>query len=197
MRQKAALCALAVVVCSVTAGSARAAQATPARGSTFGRFTVEAKSWGGDIQGPWEFSKDVKVTSSDLTMTCDRLKAWPTKDGRDWERVEATGNIAISGRYVAADKTGWQVTGKADSASYDAKAGQGVLKGSVQFKAVNSVTGATISAVADKLTYDVKTRQFQFERGERPVRVEWEQPEQAQPEGAAGGQQTGKSDTGK
>ena len=197
MKQKAALCALMILVCSVAAASAQAAQATPARATSFGRFAVEANAWGGDIQGPWEFSKDVKVTSSDLTMTCDKLKVWPTKDGRDWERVEATGSISISGRYVAADKTVWQVTGKAESASYDAKAGRGVLKGSVQFKAVNSVTGATISAVAEKLTYDVKTRKFQFERGERQVRAELEQPEREQPEGGSTQSQSGKNEGGR
>ncbi len=197
MRRMLALLALVGITAGALAGLALAGQAPPAS-TTFQRGTVEAKSWAGPIQGPWEWSKEVKVTSSDMTMTCDWLKVWPTGDGRDWEKIEATGKISISGRYVAADKTEWRVDGKAEAASYDAKTGQGVLKGSVDFKATNLATGATIAAVADKLTYDVKTRQFRFERGERPVRMEWEQPTgKATSAGAAGQAEAAKGEAGK
>jgi hypothetical protein len=42
-------------------------------------------------------------------MTCDSLKLWLTPDGRDAERIEASGNIRVQGRYVAADKTEWDI----------------------------------------------------------------------------------------
>jgi len=193
MRRILALLAFVGMASGALAGPATAGQA-PLASASFQRGTVEAKSWEGPIQGPWEWSKEVKVTSSDLTMTCDWLKVWPTKDGRDWEKIEATGKISINGRYVAADKTEWRVDGKAEAASYDAKTGQGVLKGSVDFTATNLATGATIHVVADKLIYDVKTRQFRFERGEKPVRVEWEQPaEKVTSPGGAGQAEAGPS----
>lgn len=179
-------CCVLIIACLMAAAAAGAAQ--PARyQTTFGRFTIEAKHFEGSFQdqGPWEWSGQVKVTSADLTMTCDRFKAWFTKDRRNWERVEAAGHIVITGRYVAADKTIWQVTGKADSAAFDAKSGLGMLKGAVDFKARNTTTGAAISAKADQLTYDTKTRRFKFERGKRPVRVEWQQPEPAPAEKSA------------
>ncbi len=194
MRKISTCCAL-IAVCLTAAAAAGAAQPALYQ-TTFGRFTIEARHFEGSFQnqGPWEWSGQVKVTSADLTMTCDRFKAWFTKDRRNWERVEAAGHISITGRYTAADNTIWQVTGKAEAGTFDAKTGLGVLKGAVDFRARNTTTGAAISAQADQLTYDTKTRRFKFERGEQPVRVEWRQPQPA-PEKkgakAAGGENEG------
>jgi lipopolysaccharide export system protein LptA len=121
----------------------------------------------------------VKLTSGSLVLTCDRMKVWLTKDLRDLEKMEASGSIVIKGRYLTGDqvKTEWDVLGKAQGASYDAKTGQSVLTGSVQFKATNLTTGAVVSAVGDKLVYDTKTRRFRFERGKDGVQVKWQDPQ--------------------
>ncbi|HUU53980.1 MAG TPA: LptA/OstA family protein [Armatimonadota bacterium] len=149
----------------------------------FRSFTVEGTSLQGALQGPWEWAGSVTVKGSGLTLTCDSLKMWLTPDGRDAERVEASGNIRIAGRYVASDKTEWEVKGQAESGSYERKAGLGILKGAVSFEARNLSTGAVVSAAAEKLTYDLKSKRFRFERGERPVRMEWQEPE---PQAGAG-----------
>ena len=172
---------LAMVAGAMTAGLAAAPKQT--QRMAFRSFTVEGASLQGALQGPWEWAGSVTVKGSGLTLTCDTLKMWPTPDGRDVERVEASGNIRIAGRYVASDKTEWEVKGQAESASYERKAGQGVLKGAVSFEARNRATGAVVSAAAEKLTYDVKSRRFRFEGGERPVRMEWQEPE---PQAGAG-----------
>jgi lipopolysaccharide export system protein LptA len=153
-----------------------AGQSAPA-GAPFPGGTIEGE-FSGPIQGPWEWSKGAKITTADLTMTCDRFKVWFTKDGRGWDRAEATGHIVINGRYTAANKDQWRVFGRAESGTYDSQTGQGVLKGSVDFRASNLTTGAVISVSADKLTYDVKTRQFRFDKGEGQVKAEWRQPAQ-------------------
>jgi len=163
--------------------SALAAAPKQTQRMAFRSFTVEGTSLQGALQGPWEWAGSVTVKGSGLTLTCDSLKMWLTPDGRDVERVEASGNIRIAGRYVASDKTEWEVKGQAESASYERKAGQGILKGSVSFEARNRATGAVVSAAAEKLTYDVKGRRFRFEGGERPVRMEWQEPE---PQAGAG-----------
>jgi len=195
MRRRLALLLLAVFTVSGSFSRALAGQ-TPPAGARLRRGTIEGRYFEGPIQGPWEWSKGVKVVSTDLTMTCERLKLWPTKDGRDWERIEASGSIAIQGRYVAADNTEWKVVGKAEAASYDSKTGQGVLKGSVDFQATNLSTKMVVSVAADKLTYDGKTRQFRFERGDGPVRVEWEEP-QRQDEGTGSATQPPSGGSGK
>jgi len=151
-----------------------AGQSAPA-GGPFRGGTIEGECRG-PIEGPWEWPKGAKITTADLTMTCDRLKVWFAKDARTWERVEATGHIVANGRYTAASKEQWKVFARADSATYNAQTGEGVLKGSVDFRANNLTTGAAISVAADKLTYDVRTRQFRFERGEGQVKAEWQEP---------------------
>jgi len=148
-------------------------------------FTIEGQSVQIPLssQEPLEWTGPVTVTGSGFTLKCSNLKMWLTPDGRDAERVEASGNVNIAGRYVASDKTEWEVKGQAESASYERKAGQGILKGSVSFEARNVATKAVVSAAAEKLTYDVKGRRFRFEGGERPVRMEWQEPE---PQAGAG-----------
>jgi len=146
---------------------------------TFRSFTIEGQSLQGALQGPWEWTGSVTARTSSLTMTCDRLRMWLTPDGRDADRVEATGNIRIAGRYITTDRTEWDVDGRADSATYEGKPGRGVLQGSVSFHATNLSTGAVVSAASQKLTYDIKTKRFRFDRGEQPVRMEWQEPEPA------------------
>ena len=163
--------------------SALAAAPKQTQRMAFRSFTVEGTSLQGALQGPWEWAGSVTVKGSGLTLTCDSLKMWLTPDGRDAERVEASGNIRIAGRYVASDKTEWEVKGQAESGSYERKAGLGILKGAVSFEARNLSTGAVVSAAAEKLTYDLKSKRFRFERGERPVRMEWQEPE---PQAGAG-----------
>lgn len=155
------------------------AGAPPRQTTTFRSFSVEGQSLQGDLGGPWEWTGKVVVTGSGITLTCDSLKLWLTPDGRDAERIEASGNIRVQGRYVAADKTEWEVNGKAAAASYERKTGQGSLRGEVNFEAKNLATGAMINAAAEKLIYDLKTKRFRFERGEQPVRMEWQEPQPA------------------
>jgi len=148
----------------------------------FRTFSVEGQDWGGPIEGPWEWSGGVTVTSADMTLTCDRLKLWPTKDGRDLERAEASGNIAIRGRYATADGAEWKIMGEAAAAAYERKAAQAMLDGAVTFKATNAATGAVLSVEAEKLAYDVEARTFRFSRGADPVRLEWQEPQPEAPE---------------
>ena len=145
----------------------------------FRSFTVE----GGPVQfnlrgtGPVEWTGRVTVKGGGLTLTADDgLKLWPTADRRDAERVAAKGNVTVEGQYLAADRTRWDFTSKADAASYERTSGQGVMRGSVTFRAANAATGAVLSASADKLIYSFKTQQFRFERGDKPVRMEWQEP---------------------
>ena len=130
----------------------------------------------GPITGPWEFSDHVTVSGSGITMTCDRLKVWPSPDRRGLARLEAVGNIVVESSYRAEDKTEWKVLGKAESATYDFATGQGVLVGKVDFQAANPVDHTTVSVTADRMTYDAKTASFRFERKDNPVRVEWQEP---------------------
>lgn len=155
------------------------AGAPPRQTAAFRSFSVEGQSVQGDLGGPWEWTGNVVVTGSGLTMTCDSLKLWLTPDGRDAERIEASGNIRVQGRYVAADKTEWDIKGKATTASYERKNAQGILRGAVSFEAKNQVTGAILNAAAEKLIYDMKTKRFRFERGDQPVRMEWQEPQPA------------------
>ncbi len=169
-----------------------AAQVKPASpgAARFGRYTIEAKHLEGTMTGPWEFSNDVTVTGPEVTVTCDRLQIWPpSKAGVDFERAEASGHVVVRARYLASDRTEWTVVGTAAFGSYDRKAGQGVLRGSVRFDGTNLTTGAVLSVAADKLIYEIKTRQFRFEKGEEPVRVQWEEP---QPAAGAAEQEGGK-----
>jgi lipopolysaccharide export system protein LptA len=166
-----------VVVLAAVAAAGKPQPASPSA-TRFGKYTVESKRLEGTIGGPWEFSNGVTVTGPEMTITCDTLKMWPTsKGGRDFDRAEATGNLVLRGRYLASDKTEWKVVGSAASGTYDAKAGQGVMRGGVKFNGANQTTKAVLTVVADKMIYEVKTQQFRFERGGEPVRVEWEEPE--------------------
>jgi len=169
------------VVAAVGAGGGGAA------GTAFRAFTVEGETVKADLRGagPVEWVGKVTVRGAGLVLTADDgLKLWPTADWRDAERVEARGNIIVEGEYVGPDKTRWDINGKAASASYERASGEGVLRGSGTFRAVNRDTGAIVSAAADTMTYNFKTQQFRFERGDKPVRVEWQEPTApaAQPE---------------
>ena len=188
-RARTLFMALAVVgLAAATAGS----QERPAR-MTLGQYVLESERLEGTLQGPFELSPKVTVTGAGATITCDRLKVWPTAEGREIERAEAEGNIVVRGQYTASDRTEWRIVGKADSASYERKAGRGVLIGSVDFQAANAATGTTVSVQAHKLTYDFQTRRFQFERGAQPVRVQWQEPEsQPKPPPASSPQPEGK-----
>ena len=137
------------------------------------------------ITGPWEFSDHVTVSGSGLTMTCDRVKVWPSSDRRGLARLEAVGNIVVKGSYRAEDKTEWKVLGNAESATYDFPTGQGMLLGKVRFQATNTADQTTVSVTAHRMTYDAKTNSFRFERKDTPVRVEWQEPA-PQPEPVAG-----------
>jgi lipopolysaccharide export system protein LptA len=156
-----------------------ASAGTPPQLTTFRSFSVQGQSVQGDLRGPWEWTGGVVVTGAGLTMSCDSLKVWLTPDGRDAERIEASGNVRVQGRYLAADKTQWDIDGRAAAASYERKASQGILRGAVSFRATNKSTGAVLMAEAEKLVYDTTTQRFRFERGDQPVRMEWQEPEPA------------------
>ncbi|MFB3883236.1 MAG: hypothetical protein ACE149_18365 [Armatimonadota bacterium] len=159
--------------------SAVAALAGQTSGMAFRTFSVEGGPVKVDLRGtgPVEWVGKVTVKGSGLTLTADDgLKLWPTADWRDAERVEAKGNITVEGEYTAPDKTKWSITGRAASASYDRASADGVMRGSVAFRAVNRDTGAIVSAAADTMTYNFRTQQFRFERGEKPVHMEWQEP---------------------
>ncbi len=160
----------------VLAGLAACALAGQTSGMAFRTFTIDGRTVQGHLSGPWEWSGGVTVKGSGFTLTADSLKLWPTPDGRDADRIEATGNIKIEGRYAAADKTTWDILGKAATASYQRASAEGVLRGSVTFHATNTSTGATLSTAADKMVYNITTRQFRFERGDQPVHMEWQEP---------------------
>ena len=161
---------------TLSVGAIAAALAGQTSGMAFRTFTVEGRTVQGQLRGPWEWTGGVTVKGANLTLTADSLKLWPTPDGREAERVEATGNITVEGRYVAADRTPWEVSGKASSASYQRASAEGTMRGLVTFRAANAATGAVLSASADKLIYNFKTQQFRFERGDKPVRMEWQEP---------------------
>jgi lipopolysaccharide export system protein LptA len=165
--------ALAATALACAGGLGRA-QSGAAR---FGSVTIEAQHLMGTLGGPLECSKEVKITSGDMIVNCDRLKAWPSPDGKEVVRAEASGHVRINASYVAPDQSAWKVAGTADSATHDRKSGVSVLQGSLDLKATNLTTGAVVTVVADKLTYDAAAGQFQFERVGKPVRVVWEQPE--------------------
>ena len=159
-------------------GLAACALAGQTSGIAFRSFTVEGGLVQGQLggSGPLEWTGGVTVKGGGLTLTAESLKLWPTRDWRDADRIEATGNIKIEGRYLAADKTSWDVLSKAAAASYQRASAEGVLRGSVTFHATNTVTGAKVSAAADKMIYNFTTRQFRFERADQPVHMEWQEP---------------------
>jgi lipopolysaccharide export system protein LptA len=181
MKAAIARCLLAAILLSVAAGAIRAGQAKPGapKAARFGRFTVESKHLEGTVGGSWEFSKGVTVNGPDLLVTCDTLKVWPgSKGGQDFDRAEAAGSVTVHARYIAKDGSEWKVLGTADTGAYDGKNGQGALRGAVKVNGTNQTTKAAFSVVADTMTYQVKSQQFQFERGGQPVFVQFQPPEQ-------------------
>lgn len=178
-----ALTAFIVVVIAVASAAAAQAGGGAAIAMELRTLTIEGGPFEGPLEGPYEWSGGVTVEAGGLTMTCDRLKLWPTSDFRDAERVEATGHIHVEGTYRTADEAEWTVEGTAKSATYDREAGTGELKGAVEFKAGNAATGAAVSASAARLVFDRSTRRFRFERGEEPVRMQWQEPVPVKDEG--------------
>jgi lipopolysaccharide transport protein LptA len=143
------------------------------------KYVIDSSHFEGTLDGALEFSKGVKVTGDGITMTCDTLKVWWTADGRRVDRAQALGNVTLEGRYVAGDKSEWDILGKSEAARYERKAQEVLLEGSVNFQARNRTTGAQISVTGDKLVYDAKSRRFRFERVTNRVRMVWEEPEVA------------------
>ncbi len=171
----------ALLILALLAMAAALAAAGQTSGMAFRSFTVEGRTVTGQLRGPWTWTGGVTVKGSGITLNAENLKVWPSSDGRDADRIEATGNVKVEGRFIASDQTTWDFSGKAAGASYDRAAGEGVMRGEVAFRATNTATGAVISAAADRMVYTLKTRQFRFERGDRPVRMEWQEPAPATP----------------
>ncbi len=166
---------LALLAILTVAAAAPAAENNQSR-RLFHRYTVEAPRWQGPIQGPWEATGGVTVRGPGVTMTCERLKVWFASDTWVAERITATGNIVLRGRYTATDRTEWDVVAHADTATYDNAAGRGTLEGSVTMEATNLTTDALLSVSADRLIYDGDSGEIRAERVENPVIVEWTEP---------------------
>lgn len=166
---------LALLAILTVAASAPAAQSNQSR-RLFQRYTVEAPRWQGPIEGPWEATGGVTVRGPGLTMTCERLKVWFAGDTWVAERITATGNIVLRGRYTATDRTEWDILAHADTATYDNAASRGTFEGSVTMEATNLTTEAVLSISADRLIYDGDSGEILAERVQNPVRVEWTEP---------------------
>jgi len=156
--------------------SLAAASQPESAGIALDKKSITADRFEGTLAGPGEWSGNVTLTAAGVSMRCDRLKIWLTPDRRYVRRGEAEGNIVVRGRYLDADKTEWEIVGKAKSGTYEKESGQGILHGSVGFAATNLVTGAVLSVDADRMVYDLNTRRFRFEGIGRPVRGQWEEP---------------------
>jgi lipopolysaccharide export system protein LptA len=141
-----------------------------------------------------------------MTMACDRVKVWLPEGkgdpgrpaaGGDMlrpERAEASGNIVIKGRRRDSRGDEWDISGTTDSVSYERAASTLILDGSISFKATNLTTGAVVTLVAAKLTYNLGKRTFRLERGDQRARMQWQGLE-PEPAGAPAEQQAGESDT--
>ncbi len=159
-----------------------AAQAPARARMSFGGMVLTADAFEGQPQGPWTWTKNVTVTSKGMQLKCSTLKAWPSKDGRTFDRVEATGNVRLRGTYTADDGTPWAVVGSSQTASYNAATTLGTLTGNVDFQATNQTTKAVFTVKAAKAVYNTKTQKFDFPPTGKQVQVEWQQPpEPAQP----------------
>lgn len=150
----------------------------------FGKIVIKANAAELDMNdsGVMTWSKGVTITTGEMTVTCDRLKAWRAKNRQDFDRLEAEGDVRISGTYTAPDKTKWIVKGLARSAGFDRKTGIGALRGAVNLEAVNVTTGRPVKIQAEKVTYDQRSQKLLFERGEQQTQMEFEEPRPAAPE---------------
>jgi len=128
----------------------------------------------GPLRGPWQWTKGVTVTSEGLTLTCDTLTAWPGKNGRDFDRIEAVGSVHVTGLYTASDQSKWDVDARAKHATLDNTTGLGTLTGDVNVHGVNTVDKSAFSALADTFTYNRKTQFFRFEHVGEQVQVEFQ-----------------------
>jgi len=166
---------LALLAILTVTAAVPAAQSNQSR-RLFQRYTVEAPRWQGPIQGPWEATGGVTVRGPGVTMTSERLKVWFARDTWVAERITATGNIVLRGRYTATDRTEWDVVAHAGTATYDNAARRGTLEGSVTMEATNLTSNAVLSVSADRLIYDGGSGEILAERVQNPVRVEWNEP---------------------
>ncbi len=177
-------CALIPVAHALALPAPASAAGKPNR-MVFRAFVVEGRHWEGPIQGPWEWSGDVTVRASGMVMGCDRLKLWLPKGMGNPERVVATGNIRIDGRFRDAKSAEWEVHGRGESATYEKQSATLVLQGSVTFKATNLTAGGVLPIEAEKLTYDIGKQTFRLDQGDERVRVEWQGPEPQKQAGSA------------
>ncbi len=177
---------LAALVLAFATGAV--AQTSTTGQTALGKVTITSNGpMEGTFRGTWQWTKGVTVTSQGLTLTCDTLKVWPAKSGRDFDRVEAEGNVKIKGSYTASDKTKWSVNGSAQHAEFDNRARVGKLAGSVDLHAVNQADKSAVSAKADTFTYNQKTQTFRLDRNGQPVAMEFEPgPAPAGGKGSAG-----------
>jgi lipopolysaccharide export system protein LptA len=176
----AVTCSLALLFAALGAFAAAEEPAQDTQSMKFRGFEVLGKGLRVSVfEGILEWPADVTVTieGADMVLTCDRLKMWVAEAGGGAKRVEATGNIHIQGKHVAADKAVWLFEGSAASATYDKADDTVTLEGSVKFKAVNESTGAWAKADADKAVYDMAKRDIDMERSDGRVHVEYYEPD--------------------
>ena len=135
MRERyGAALALALVLAVSGAWGAAVKKAKPARPvqhTTYGKITITSEEFEGSMmmKSPFVYSKNVVVTSQDFKMTCDRLKVWPAKNGNSFDRLEATGQVHITGHYVDTEASNWSVDGRSEQATYDTRTGRGRSQG--------------------------------------------------------------------
>lgn len=173
---------LTITAALIVAGLTASAQTIG--NAPFGKIVIKANASELNMNDPgvMTWSKGVTVTTGDMTVTCDRLKAWRAKSMQDFDRLEAEGNVRLNGTYTAPDKTKWIVKGSAKSAAFDRKTGTGTLLGAVDLNAVNATTGRPVKIQAEKVIYDQKTQKLLFERGDKQIQMEFEEPRPAAPE---------------
>jgi hypothetical protein len=157
---------LLIIACQTCLASAPGTAGQKPTKMDIGSFTVEGPVWKGPITGPWEWDDPVTVRGFGMVMTCKHLKAWPPQKGKEFERVEASGDIRIEGQRRDSNGNLWDLKGTADRLVYDKDSASLALEGPVSIAAVNLTTGSDLSVDAKKLTIDLKNKTF---RGEDAV----------------------------
>jgi lipopolysaccharide transport protein LptA len=179
-RYNVVIALLLIVAVPVAVLAAAAAPAARRQRTAIGQLTIEAGSWAGLIQGPWTWSGEVTVTAGDTTLRADTVKVWPQKGGQRVQRIEATGNVRVTGTYTMAPAglppASWKVSATAQAATYDDDTQTAVISGQVDLQATNTSTGEVVTARAGKATYNGKTQEFRFEQSGEPVQVQWREP---------------------
>jgi lipopolysaccharide export system protein LptA len=167
------LLALAVLLLGATV--AWAATAPPAAKTTLGTITIWSSGpVEGALRGTLEFTKGVTVTSQGMKLTCDTLKVWPAKSGKSFDRIDASGNVHVTGLYTASDKTKWEVDARAQSATFSSRTRIGTLTGEVNLHAVNAVDKSAFTGKADTFTYNLQTERWRMDRAGQPVEMQFE-----------------------